>query len=92
MEATSYAHKAPGCLFIATNDDAVFPTGLASPISIPGTGTFVTAMRTSIGREPIILGKPHRTMWEVLASAHNLDPARSCMVGDRLDTDIAFVS
>ena len=85
-------HKVPGCLFIATNDDAVLPTGPSSPVSIPGTGTFVTAMKTSVGRDPIILGKPHRTMFDVLASTHNLDPTRSCMVGDRLDTDIAFVS
>ena len=31
-------------------------------------------------------------MWDVLASTHNLDPRRSCMVGDRLDTDIAFAA
>ncbi len=31
-------------------------------------------------------------MWNVLLSTHNLDPKRSCMVGDRLDTDMAFAS
>jgi ribonucleotide monophosphatase NagD (HAD superfamily) len=56
------------------------------------SGTFVNAMRTSIGREPLILGKPHTTMWEVLAVTHGLEAARSCMVGDRLDTDIAFAA
>ena len=49
-------------------------------------------MRTSIGREPVILGKPHRTMWDVLGKVHQLDPAKSCMIGDRLDTDIAFAA
>ena len=88
--ATSYAQKNPGCLFIATNDDAVFPTGEDSAIVVPGTGSFVSAVCTSVGRKPIILGKPHRTMWEVLASVHQLNPARTCMVGDRLDTDIAL--
>ena len=52
----------------------------------------MNALRTSIGREPIILGKPHKTMWDVLEKTHQLDPARSCMIGDRLDTDIAFAA
>lgn len=91
VEATTYACKVPNCLFIATNDDQVLPTGPESPVVIPGTGTFVNAMRTSVGREPIVLGKPHKTMWDVLAKTHNLDANRSCMIGDRLETDIAFV-
>lgn len=90
---TSYATSVADCLFIATNDDAQFPSGQAdNPIVIPGTGAFVNAMRTSVGREPLILGKPHRTMWDVLKAEHNLDPNRTCMVGDRLDTDIAFAA
>lgn len=83
--ATSYAHKNENCIFIATNDDAQFPTP-ESKIIIPGTGTFVNAIKTSIGRQPVILGKPHRTMWEVLEKVHNLEASRSCMIGDRLDT------
>ena len=31
-------------------------------------------------------------MWEVLEKVHQLDPARSCMIGDCLDTDIAFAA
>ena len=92
IEATSYAYKNTNCLFVATNDDAVFPSGSDSKIVIPGTGTFVNAIKTSIGRDPIILGKPHPTMWKVLHSVHNLDPAKSIMFGDRLDTDIAFAA
>lgn len=88
---TTYAVKNPGCLFVATNDDAVFPDP-NSKIVVPGTGTFVNAMKTGVGREPIILGKPHKTMWDVLVKTHNLDPKRSCMIGDRLDTDIAFAA
>ena len=29
-------------------------------------------------------------MWEVLKKAHGLNESRTCMLGDRLDTDIAF--
>jgi len=31
-------------------------------------------------------------MWDVLGKTHQLDPAKSCMIGDRLDTDIAFAA
>lgn len=87
--ATTYAYQS-GCMFIATNEDAVFPSGPESNVVVPGTGSFVSALRTSIGREPIILGKPHKTMWEVLKVTHNLDESNSCMIGDRLETDISF--
>jgi 4-nitrophenyl phosphatase len=44
----------------------------------------------STGRNPIVLGKPHATMLEVILNVHHLDPKRTCMIGDRLDTDIQF--
>lgn len=90
---TSYVHKQEDCLFICTNDDAALPTDSDSKAHMPGTGTMVNALRTSITKkEPVILGKPHKTMWEVLVKMHNLDKNRTCMVGDRLDTDIAFAA
>ncbi len=39
-----------------------------------------------------MLGKPNKTMWDVLVATHGLNPERSCMIGDRLDTDIAFAA
>jgi phosphoglycolate phosphatase len=39
-----------------------------------------------------MLGKPSKTMWDVLVDQHGLDAKRSCMIGDRLDTDIAFAA
>jgi phosphoglycolate/pyridoxal phosphate phosphatase family enzyme len=92
VEATSYGFKKNDCLFLATNDDAQFPCDAGARIVIPGTGTLVNSVKTSVGRQPIILGKPYTTMWEVLSKINNLDPERSCMVGDRLDTDIAFAA
>ena len=89
IEATTYAYKKPDVLFIATDDEAVFPQ---PKIIFPCTGTLVSALKTSIGREPLLLGKPSNAMWEVLVRTHQLDPTRSCMVGDRLDTDIAFAA
>jgi phosphoglycolate phosphatase len=85
---TTYAYQKDN-LFIATNEDSQFPSE-STTVVIPGCGAFVSALRTATAREPLILGKPHCTMWEVLKATHNLDERRSCMVGDRLETDIAF--
>ena len=85
---TSYAFR-PDNIFIGTNEDSQFPSE-STTIVVPGAGSFVSALRTSAGREPLILGKPHKPMWDVLKLTHNLDESRSCMVGDRLETDIAF--
>jgi phosphoglycolate/pyridoxal phosphate phosphatase family enzyme len=90
--ATSYCHKVPNCLFLATNDDATLPTNKESKASIPGCGTFVKALETSVGRPPILLGKPNEPMWQTLMRVHGLDADRTCMIGDRLETDIAFAA
>jgi phosphoglycolate/pyridoxal phosphate phosphatase family enzyme len=92
VTATSYAYNNPECLFIATNGDALYPSGQNSSVVIPGTGTIVNAVQTGIGRKPVMMGKPNKIMWEVLEKVHNLDKSRSCMIGDRLDTDIAFAA
>ncbi|KAI3647481.1 hypothetical protein MP228_007702 [Amoeboaphelidium protococcarum] len=82
------------CHYFATNTDAQYPTG---QYLFPGTGCAVNAISTAIGREPDhIFGKPHATMLdcilEELEETQNLHVVRKrcLMVGDRLDTDIAF--
>lgn len=89
LTGATYVEK-HDCEFICTNDDASLPTTNDSKAVIPGTGTMVNAMCTAITKEPVILGKPHKTMWEALFETHDLKADRTCMVGDRLDTDIAF--
>ncbi|XP_064601928.1 glycerol-3-phosphate phosphatase-like [Liolophura sinensis] len=39
-------------------------------------------------REPIVLGKPNKHMFKILEETFKLDPERTVMVGDRIDTDI----
>ncbi|KAJ7417152.1 phosphoglycolate phosphatase [Willisornis vidua] len=53
-----------------------------------GTGCLVKAVETAAQREAFIVGKPNRFMFDCVASEFEVDPARTIMVGDRLDTDI----
>ncbi|KAI8556011.1 hypothetical protein RHMOL_Rhmol05G0219800 [Rhododendron molle] len=92
----------PGCLFIATNRDAV--THLTDAQEWAGGGSMVGALIGSTQREPLVVGKPSTFMMDYLAnkydarvsfsflSAHSFGIQKSqiCMVGDRLDTDILF--
>jgi len=79
----------PGCEFIATNLDRV--THLTDAQEWSGNGTMVGAVKGCTGMEPTLVGKPAPLMIDYLADKFNIaDKSRICMVGDRLDTDIAF--
>lgn len=76
----------PGCLLLGTNRDHRLP--LEGGSAVPGTGCLVKAVETAAEREAVIIGKPSRYMFDCVVSEFNIDPARTIMVGDRLDTDI----
>ncbi|XP_059486201.1 glycerol-3-phosphate phosphatase [Neocloeon triangulifer] len=86
MKAASYLFKKE-TIFIATNTDEQFPHH-SGEIVIPGTGSIVAAIQTCAGRLPIVMGKPNPTIKDVISKSHNLDPARTLMIGDRCNTDI----
>lgn len=46
------------------------------------------AVETAAQREAFIVGKPNRFMFDCVAEEFPVEPARTIMVGDRLDTDI----
>jgi len=73
-----------GALWVATNLDLTLPSerGL-----LPGNGSLVAAVRVATGVEPLVAGKPARTMMD--AALARGDFAHPLVVGDRLDTDIA---
>jgi ribonucleotide monophosphatase NagD (HAD superfamily) len=50
----------------------------------------VKAVAYGSEREPTVLGKPHPPMLKVIQDSTDLDPARTLMIGDRLNTDILF--
>ncbi len=76
-----------GARLVGTNDDATYPTPEGP---IPGGGSILAAISTAAGRAPLVTGKPHGPMAEVLRAIEpNLD-ASAVMVGDRPSTDGAF--
>jgi 4-nitrophenyl phosphatase len=77
-----------GARFIATNDDATYPTP-GGPI--PGGGSIVAAVSTASGVEPEIAGKPHAPMASLVRRHFpEVDLTEAWMIGDRLSTDGAF--
>ncbi|KAF5400642.1 Phosphoglycolate phosphatase [Paragonimus heterotremus] len=85
LKATSYISR--GVPFFATNEDAQLPAG---DTVLPGTGAIVAAVKFASGKDPIVMGKPHRPTFDLLCKLHNIEVEKTIMVGDRLDTDILF--
>ncbi|RCI14710.1 hypothetical protein L249_6454 [Ophiocordyceps polyrhachis-furcata BCC 54312] len=76
-----------GALFLATNLDSTFPTYNGLFI---GAGSVLAPLANATGKTPLELGKPSQAMMDAIEGKFRLDRARTCMVGDRLDTDIKF--
>ena len=79
------------CLFVATNPDN--GNRISSGGMHPETGSLIAAVQSLSGIKPTICGKPSRiTVEHVMKQIQNSNPNRLLMVGDRLDTDIAFAN
>ncbi len=74
-----------GAEFIGTNPDTTYPSEEGI---VPGAGSILAALKASTGREPLIIGKPNEPVWEIIRE--KLGDDEVWIVGDRLDTDIAF--
>lgn len=74
-----------GAALVATNTDATFPSpeGL-----LAGAGTTVSAIADASGSTFVVCGKPHQPMVDLVTTQLTSDNV--WMVGDRLETDIAF--
>lgn len=91
--------KHPDCFFYATNDDLADRVGACL---LPGNGCLLPAVEASCaacvpqrilkappyGAKALSLGKPNPDYARLIADWNNIDLKRSCMIGDRLDTDI----
>ncbi|KAI1113340.1 4-nitrophenylphosphatase-like protein [Nemania sp. NC0429] len=76
-----------GAVFLATNLDSTLPM---SRTFFPGAGSISVPLVYMSGRQPTALGKPSQAMMDAIEGKFHLDRARTCMVGDRLNTDIQF--
>ncbi|XP_074592939.1 glycerol-3-phosphate phosphatase-like isoform X2 [Brevipalpus obovatus] len=89
IKACSYAKQVEPHLLIATNKDSTFPA--AGGLIVPGTGSYIELIENVSGRKMISLGKPEKFFFDCIKRLHpEIDPSRSLMIGDRLDTDILF--
>lgn len=78
----------PACLFVATNTDTTYPD---VHHILPGTGTVVAAIQAATHREPILIGKPSKLSFEAIRAIYpKIEPSKTLMVGDKMQTDIAF--
>lgn len=88
IDVASRAVRA-GARFVATNDDPTFPTphGLT-----PGAGSIVAAVSAAAGSVPVIAGKPHAPMADLVTvrCGPGFDGDTALMVGDRWATDGLF--
>ncbi|KAL2022322.1 hypothetical protein VTK56DRAFT_5720 [Thermocarpiscus australiensis] len=76
-----------GAVFLATNVDSTFPTNHSL---FPGAGSIGMPLVYATGQQPLALGKPSQAMMDAIEGKFQLDRDRTCMVGDRLNTDIKF--
>jgi 4-nitrophenyl phosphatase len=87
-KALIYLRQSEDVLFLATNTDSTLPT---HGTLFPGAGTTTTIpLQFASKRVATTCGKPSQTMMDAIFARYELDRSRTCMVGDRLDTDIKF--
>src|SRR6056297_718025 len=75
-----------GVKYYATNPDKVCP--LEGGRSMPDCGSIINLLKTSTGKEPVVVGKPSELMIEYISNKYDTDKENITMVGDRLYTDI----
>lgn len=74
-----------GARFIGTNPDKTFPSERGI---VPGAGSLLAFLEAATGLTPTVIGKPGTAMMEQALAHMAAEPARTAMLGDRLETDI----
>ena len=87
--ATAHRLITNGAKFIATNTDATYPIENGEA---PGAGAMIAAIHITVGKPPIILGKPNPFMLNLALKETNISVDKCAVVGDRPETDIAMAN
>lgn len=75
-----------GADYYATNVDMVCP--IEGGRYLPDCGSFADMFENAVKRRPRFLGKPDRTMIDIIAKAEGVPYENIAMVGDRIYTDV----
>lgn len=85
--AMAFQYLRRGAMFFATNIDSTLPNQSSF---FPGAGSVVAPLALMAGVQPVSFGKPSAAMMDAIKGKFQLNRERTCMVGDRLNTDIQF--
>ena len=72
--------------YIATNPDLVCPVSFGYT---PDCGSVAIMLENATGRKPIYIGKPEPTMINFVMKKYGYSKEETCVIGDRVYTDIA---
>ena len=75
-----------GAKYVATHPDLVCPVWYGSA---PDCGSVINMLETATGRRPLVIGKPQPEMAYLAMAKYGFSKAETCLMGDRLYTDIA---
>lgn len=84
-EACILIHR--GVPYLATNPDLACPSQYGF---IPDCGAITACIECATGKRPHYAGKPDPTMVYMAMAQAGFSPEETCMIGDRLYTDIAI--
>lgn len=76
-----------GATFIAANPDWVCP--MPAGEVMPDCGSICALLTAASGAEPFYIGKPNRSMVDIISEMTGVPNELICCVGDRMYTDIA---
>ena len=86
--AMALAYVRRGAVLVATNTDSTLPM---AGTFFPGAGSVGAGVVSASGQRPLVVGKPSLNMMRAIEGRFgDLHRERTCMVGDRLNTDIRF--
>lgn len=85
--STALHYLRRGAVFLATNVDSTLPMHHSF---FMGAGSCSIPLQYASNQTPLALGKPSQAMMDAVEGKFQLDRAKTCMIGDRLNTDIKF--
>ncbi|KAK7028231.1 hypothetical protein SK128_005958 [Halocaridina rubra] len=88
VRATSYLND-PECLFLATNTDEKYKV-VGTRYHLPAAGVLVNTLELATERPARIMGKPSMNIFYMLQARHGIQPEKTLVIGDTLNTDIMF--